>query len=227
MPVVKGKLPSGFAEVIDGTPLDDTIYPMGGWDVVNGGSGVDTMVIAGNWANFRISANIELTYVDAISGASGSNDTTTLNSVERVQFDDVSVALDVGTMQASGQTALLLGAVLGQAALAAKLPLVGTVIHLFDQGFTLQQLSGAIMRLPIWDVLTGRTVYSNKDVATYLLTTVNGAAPDVALLATAVSALDSEIGGAQGDFLSHLAESAANQVQVDMVGLSATGLRFL
>ena len=34
--------------------------------------------------------------------------------------------------------------------MATKKPLVGTAIDLFDQGFTLQQLSGAVMRLDIW-----------------------------------------------------------------------------
>jgi hypothetical protein len=42
----------------------------------------------------------------------------------------------------------------------------------------------------------------------------------------AVAALNTETDAAQGNFLSALALSAANQVQVGLVGLAATGLEF-
>ena len=142
MAVIRGKFGSGFAEVINGTSANDTIFPLGGWDTINGGGGIDTVVIDAKRANFNISADANLRYVDAISGASGQTDMTTLNGVERVAFNDgLSVALDTGVNQSGGHAALLLGAVLGQAALAAKKPLVGSVIALFDQGFSTSRLA--------------------------------------------------------------------------------------
>ena len=230
MAVIKGKFGSGFAEVINGTSGNDTIFPLGGWDTINGGGGIDTVVINAKRVNFNISADANSSYVDAISGASGQSDTTTLNSVERVAFNDgLSVALDTGLNQAGGHTALLLGAVLGQAALAAKKPVVGSVIALFDQGFSMQVLSGAVMRLDIWGLLAngGNATATNTQIANYLLTTVNKTAPSAATLATAVAALDTETGAAQGNFLWHLAESAENQVQVGLVGLSQSGLAYM
>ena len=230
MAVIKGKFGSGFAEVINGTSGNDTIFPLGGWDTINGGGGIDTVVIDAKRANFNISADANSSYVDAISGASGQSDTTTLNSVERVAFNDgLSVALDTGLNQAGGHAALLLGAVLGQAALAAKKPLVGVAIALFDQGFTLKDLSGAVMRLDIWGLLAngGNATATNTQIANYLLTTVNKTAPSAATLATAVAALDTETGAAQGNFLWHLAESAENQVQVGLVGLGQSGLAYM
>ncbi len=230
MAVIRGKFGSGFAEVINGTSGNDTIFPLGGWDTINGGGGIDTVVIDAKRANFNISADANLSYVDAISGASGQSDMTTLNSVERVAFNDgLSVALDTGVNQAGGHTALLLGAVLGQAALAAKKPVVGSVIALFDQGFSMQVLSGAVMRLDIWGLLAngGNPSATNTQIANYLLTTVNKAAPSAATLAAAVTALDTETGAAQGNFLWHLAESAENQVQVGLVGLAQSGLAYM
>jgi RTX calcium-binding nonapeptide repeat (4 copies) len=229
MAVITGKFSSGFTEVINGTAENDIIFPLGGWDVVNGGAGIDTVVVGANRADFKVSANADLSFVDAISGASALKDTTDLNSVERVEFNDVSVALDLATHQAGGQTALLIGAVLGKAALSTKKPLVGDVLELFDSGFTLQQLSGAVMRLDIWGVLAngGAASATNTQIANYLLTTVNGRAPDATTLAAAVDALNSEIGDAQGTFLRHLAESVANQSQVNLVGLIDTGLAFV
>ena len=230
MAVIKGKFGSGFAEVINGTSGNDTIFPLGGWDTINGGGGIDTVVINAKRVNFNISADANSSYVDAISGASGQSDMTTLNSVERVAFNDgLSVALDTGLNQAGGHTALLLGAVLGQAALAAKKPVVGSVIALFDQGFSMQVLSGAVMRLDIWGLLAngGNATATNTQIANYLLTTVNKTAPSAATLAAAVAALDTETGAAQGNFLWHLAESAENQVQVGLVGLSQSGLAYM
>jgi hypothetical protein len=83
------------------------------------------------------------------------------------------------------------------------------------------------MRLPIWDVLTGRATPTNADIATYLLTNVNGAVPDATTLANAVTSLNAETSFAtQGNFLWHLAESTANQTHVGLVGLASTGLAF-
>ena len=55
---------------------------------------------------------------------------------------------------------------------------------------------------------------------------MNKTAPDAAILAATVTALNTETGVDQGNFLKHLAESTANQVQVDLIGLAATGLEF-
>ena len=130
----------------------------------------------------------------------GSDGTDTLANIERLQFTDARVAIDTGATQAGGGAALLIGAVLGQGALAAKKPLVGAVLDLFDQGYTLQQLSGAVMRLDIWGALAngGATSASNTQIASYLLTTVNGTSPDAATLNAAVTALDTETDAAQG-----------------------------
>ncbi len=52
--------------------------------------------------------------------------------------------------------------------------------------------------------------------------------PNATTLATAVASLNTETDFAsQGNFLWHLAESAANQTRVDLVGLAATGLVYL
>ncbi len=72
----------------------------------------------------------------------------------------------------------------------------------------------------------GQPSATSAQIANYLLTTVNKAAPDAATLAAAVTALNTETGPAQGNLLWHLAESAANQAQVGLVGLALTGLEF-
>ena len=85
-----------------------------------------------------------------------------------------------------------------------------------------------MIRLPIWGLLAngGDETASNALIASYLLTTVNGVAPDSATLAAGVHALNSEKDAAQGNFLRTLAESSANQAQVGLAGLATTGLVF-
>lgn len=214
-----------IGQIVNGTDADDSFGSGSGDDTLNGAGGFDTMLYFGPRANYtfgRTAAGFTVTDKTGVTG------TDTLQNMERIKFFDGGLAFDTGPTQSAGETQLLLGAVLGKDLLATKKLLIGTAIDLFDQGFTLQQLSGAIMRLDIWGALAngGQPQASPTQIANYLLTTVNRLAPDSATLAAAVTALNTEAGAAQGNFLWHLAESAANQVQVGLVGLASTGLEF-
>lgn len=213
------------------TANNDTIFARLGNDTIDGGAGIDSVLYNGHRADFTLT---KTSNGFTLSDNTGNQGTDTLLNVERIQFADGSIALDLNANQSAGETALLVGAVLpgGLVLDASKKLLLGDVIDLFDQGYTLQQLSGAVMRLPIWDVLTGKANYTNTDIANYLLTNVNGVAPDPATLASAVASLDAQpdINHNQGDFLWHLAESSAFQARVGLVGLNAladTGLAYL
>ena len=78
-----------------GTPDDDTIYPGGGWDVVDGGGGFDTVIIIGRSSQFKLVFDSGVTYIDALSGASAMTERAQLNNVEQVQFLDKTVSLVV------------------------------------------------------------------------------------------------------------------------------------
>ena len=83
---ILGKLHNQSKEVLLGTPDDDTIYPGGGWDVVDGGDGFDTVVIVGSSTQFKIVFDNGVTYIDALSGASANTERAQLTNVEQVQF---------------------------------------------------------------------------------------------------------------------------------------------
>lgn len=207
---------------LTGSAGNDVFTALAGHQSIDGLAGTDTLQLNLALSAFTLTPKGAGFTVTANDG-SGTYD---LSNIERLNFSDKSVALDTAATQAGGQTELLLGAVLGKTLLATKAPLIGAVIGLFDQGYTFQTLSGAIMRLPIWDILTGQANPSSSDVASYLLTRVNGVAPDPATLASAIAALNAQADMAhgQGDFLWQLAASPANQIQVDLVGLAATGI---
>ena len=83
---ILGKLYNQTKEVLVGTADDDTIYPGGGWDVVDGGDGFDTVVIVGSSTQFKIVFDNGVTYIDSLSGASASTERTQLTNVEQVEF---------------------------------------------------------------------------------------------------------------------------------------------
>ena len=221
MATITGKFGSGYAETIYGTAEDDTIYPLGGFDLVDGGAGTDTVVVLASSSLFSITRKDNLVYVDTLSAASWGGDQLRLRDVERLSFTDTKVALDLSSTQSAGQTVLLIGAVLGREAVMSNKALMGVGIGLFDQGNSMQNLSALIMRLPIWNDLAGGT--SNSQIANYLLTRVQGTAPSSEALATAVATLDH---GAEGEFLAQLALSATNAQRLDLVGIAQHGLGF-
>jgi hypothetical protein len=92
---ILGQLHNQTREVLTGTSLDDTIYPGGGWDVVDGGDGFDTVVIVGRSTQFKLVFDNGVTYIDALSGASAMTERAQLNNVEQIQFVDKTVSLVV------------------------------------------------------------------------------------------------------------------------------------
>ena len=92
---ILGQLHNQTREVLTGTAMDDTIYPGGGWDVVDGGDGFDTVVIVGRSTQFKLVFDNGVTYIDALSGASAMTERAQLNNVEQIQYLDKTVSLVV------------------------------------------------------------------------------------------------------------------------------------
>ncbi|OYU43585.1 MAG: hypothetical protein CFE44_17570 [Burkholderiales bacterium PBB4] len=222
MATIFGKFGSGIAETILGTPDNDTISPLGGFDLVDGGAGLDTVVVLAGSNQFSVARKGNLVYVDTISSASGGGDQLRLRDVERISFTDSKLALDLDPTQSAGQAVLLIGAVMGREAVLSNKELMGVGIGLFDQGLSMLALSGLVMRLPIWTDLAGGN--SSSHIANYLLTRAQGAAPSSEALAAAVATLDH---GAEGEFLAQLAQSGTNISRVDLVGIAQHGLGFV
>ena len=93
--IILGKLHNQTKEILVGTADDDTIYPGGGWDIVDGGEGFDTVVIVGRSSQFKLVFDGGVTYIDALSGASAMTERAQLSNVEQVQFLDKTVSLVV------------------------------------------------------------------------------------------------------------------------------------
>ena len=193
----------------------------GGNDIVDGGGGTDTAVFNFGRDAVKISKAITAGAWNVESSAQGGS--CQLSNVERFLFGNAAVATDLAVGDSAGKAVLLIGAVLGKEAMMSKPALMGSVISLFDMGYDMPTLAGAIMRLPIWaGVLTPTN--DAGDIANYLIRVVNGRSASPTELAAGVAAINNQ---SQGIYLAQLAVTDANLKQVNLMGLSATGFDYL
>ena len=93
-------------------------------------------------------------------------------------------------------------------------------------------LSGALLRLDIWSILTGqsiptasRTLAQDTAIVKYLLSNLYGTVADDATVRANAEVMHNE--ASQGTWLAQLALSTAGQSHIGLVGLAATGLAYV
>ena len=150
----------------------------------------------------------------AITLSNGDKDT--LVNVERLSFNDTRLALDLDG--SAGSTAKLLGAFLGSDGVANK-NFVGIGLQYLDAGGTYE----ALIELAISTVF-GETPNSRSVVATFYKNLTGQQAPED-IISTYASLLDN------GDLsvlaLSlQVADSEINLSNIDLVGLTSTGIEY-
>ena len=176
-----------------------------------GGVGKDTVIIS-NDKSTTLVARGQQTGTWTLTGDNGSD---TVSGVERLRFEDSYLALDVTKDQPAGQTALILGALLGPDSVRDP-SLVARVLDYLDSGMEF----GAFAQLAIEAL--GLT--SNEVLVSTLVKNIFE--PDAAEAATklAMQYLD---GGMQPYELVQLAaQSDYNIASVDLVGIMESGLPY-
>ncbi|MFS2162049.1 SwmB domain-containing protein, partial [Pseudomonas sp. Pseusp122] len=83
------------ADVLIGSGSKDVFYTAGGKDSVDGGSGIDTLMLTGTRAQYGITHQADGTFT--VSSLTDTNTVVTLKNVERVTFDNQTIALDSTT----------------------------------------------------------------------------------------------------------------------------------
>jgi hypothetical protein len=191
-------------------PFALAISPGPGNQVLQGGPGVDTAIFA--------DASSAHTLLKESTGwtlqGTGGNDV--LTGVERLQFSDTSLALDLEGN--AGVVAKILGAVFGPAAVSNK-AYAGIGLSMADRGMS----QDSLMQLAI-DVKLGPEA-SHKAVVDLLYANVLGMAPSQADEALFTSWLDSGAWSVSALGL-FAADTALNASNINLVGLSAKGLPY-
>ncbi|MDP3138692.1 MAG: DUF4214 domain-containing protein, partial [Burkholderiaceae bacterium] len=200
-------------DFISGGAGDDLISGGRGNDTIDGGAGIDTAGYSGRRSHFSVAQDSGKTIVRDKVGLEG---TDILIGVERLLFSDTSVALDLDGH--AGMAVKVLGAVLGREAVHDK-SLVGVSLGLFDAGLS----SGAVATVLI-EATLGAAISDEAFVAK-VYHNITGVAPSDADLAYYVALLKSGV-HTQASLVLLAAETEANKVNIDLVGLSHTGVEF-
>lgn len=160
---------NALANHISGNELANRLSGLGGNDAIDGGSGMDTAVYVGNRANFTISATTGGFTVTDKAGAEGVD---TLANVERIQFADATVALDISG--AAGQAYRIYQAAFNRTPDAAGL---GYWISVMDSGAPLKEVANGFVGSGEFKALYGNNP-ANGDIVNKFYENVLHRAPD-------------------------------------------------
>ena len=203
--VLVGTMPN---QAVIGGKADDVLICKAIGAVLNGGAGLNTVVMSDDKAKTQLVKSGNSWVV------TGPTSSATLNDVQRVKLSDTTVALDVDGK--AGDTAKLLGAVFGKDAVKNK-AFVGIGLDLFDKGGNSFE---KVAELAL-GVSGART---NDEIVTKLWTNIIGAAPSNADIAPFVKMLEN--GVTPGALCKLAAENSINLANIDLVGLAKTGIEF-
>lgn len=211
--IVNDDTPTNLPNYITGTLQNDLFESGSSDDIIDGSRGIDTVFLSGRQGEyiFKYSSD-NLSFYDQL----GRNGTDTLINIERVKFNDISLAFDLD--RNAGITAKVLGAVFGKDSLLNK-EFVGIGLGLLDDGMSYSDL----MKIAI-DARLGENA-SNEAVVNLLYTNVVGFQPSESEMAYFLELLDS--GAHDVASLGVLAaETTYNTSNINLVGLVSTGLEF-
>ena len=200
---------SASADLLAGLAGNDTIAGNGGNDLVFGGDGLDTVQLLDRMDSAVITHENDFWTVTGHSGSSR------LSGVERVQFSNGKVALDLAVDQKAGQAALLTAALAGKNALADSRA-VGWVLGLLDNsGGDLGQLCNTLVSADWFKALTGGT---DSGLAALLSNNLASQTAYLDLLQVHGGSLS------QSELLMYATLSPENQANIDLAGLQQSGL---
>lgn len=203
----------GDDQVIGGTGADVLVGGAGN-DQLVGGDGLDKVVMGTSRAKTQITRDVNGTWT--LVDTSNAEGRDTLSGVERVHFADVNLALDVAADKPAGQTALLIGAVFGAAAVQ-NASYVGIGLNYLDGGSKFADLCTL--------AINAAGVTKPEDVVKLLYTNVVGTAPTPEQAQPFVTMLNS--GTTPGALVELAAKTDLAAARINLTGLADTGLAFV
>ena len=218
--VIYAEMVGQGSQVIAGGSGNDTLYDLAGNNIIDGGGGINTLVYAGNFANNRYTLTKTSTGY-TVTDNTGSGGTDTLTNVQRLQFADRKIAVDLSPTGSAGETVEIIGAAFGMATLSNK-SYVGIGVSLFDGGYTMQQVAQLCIN-------TGAVSASdNTSFVKAVWLNVVGSAIDAGNLSTFTGMLQGSGGTmSQAALLQLAATCQANIDHVGMVGMATTGIEYI
>lgn len=203
-----------------GSAFDDTFIAGGATRRIDGGNGIDTVMLAGSVNDYAIDANGGLYQLTRYAD----NTQTVLTGVERVEFSDA--LLERAALVANTDTAHYQQAFRLYLAALDRVPDQGGLIYqtrVLDSGVSLHTLAGDFIKSPEFQQRYGHA--NDKDFVTLLYHNVLDRAPDAGGLAYYLGYM-SQGAMSREDVLVCFSESPENKanVQVELAGVASEGM---
>lgn len=216
--VIENAIGGAGNDTLQGNAAANRLQGGPGNDSLDGAEGIDTAVFSTPRASSTLSVSSALTRV------SGPQGVDTLVGIERLEFSDRKVALDLQPGGNAGQAALALGVLLPDAIRQAP-EVVGVAIGLVDSGLALPQLFQWVADNGILAQLAGS--HQPTDVARLAVRNVLKSS-DPQLVDLALSFMDGrQAAFTPVQFLGFVAGLELNQTAIGLVGLQQSGLEFV
>lgn len=211
---------SPYAEQLRGMAGNDVFRGSAGGDILDGGPGFDAVYYSGAFAAYdiewRTDASTQASTPHVVHGA----DVDVLRSIERVHFEDRSVAFD---LDASAGDALSLLATLGGSRYLDDAAVIGEFVWYVD-GLGLMQAAELAVSSGLVSRLAGGS--SDEAMLSYLVTNVTGAGPSAEDLQWNLNYMH-EAGLSQAQVIELVANLDITRDFADLVGISTTGLEYV
>jgi Ca2+-binding RTX toxin-like protein len=218
--VIENAVGTKSDDVMYGNDVNNIFYEGGGNDKIDGRAGLDTVVFVEARAGYTLTkSTIDSSWsVEARNGALGSDEVL---NIERLQFADTKIALDVDANPA--MAAKLIGVILG-GSWVDSLFISGLALGILDNGYTPATLARLGLESTMFVGLAGSA--GNKDFYNLVYKNVYGKAPDAATLQSALSQMDSGK-TTQADMVMKLVDVPQNLINIDLVGIQLNGFEYV
>lgn len=206
---------AGTPRFILGTSANDILTGGGdGLGYIDGGAGTDTVTFGGTKTQYSISQ--DGSYI-SLNLSNSSSSVDKLLNVERLQFTDTKVAIDMDGN--AGAAAKVIGAIFGASALSNK-SYVGAGLSLLDSGMSYQNLLQLALNAKLGNG------FSNASEVTLIYQNVLGANPSTSDLNYWVGRLNSHQ-YTQASLAQLAADLSLNASNINLVGLHSTGIEYV
>jgi serralysin len=207
-------------DALFGAGGNDVLIGSAGTDTLDGGAGTDTAV----FTSTRAQANIVRTPTGfSVSDTLASRDGVDfLMDIERMQFADKIVALDLGSGQSAGNAVRLIGAAFDTDYIPEY---SGVGVTLFDAGLDMLDVAQRALNTDLFVTLAGSR--DNVDFVNTVYLNVIGVLPSDWVRNHYVGLLQGSGGTmTQAELLVYAANEQVNELNIDLVGLQQSGLEF-
>ena len=191
---------------------DDILIGNHGSNILNGGLGIDTVIVEAPRNQFSLSKSIN---GYTLSEKDESHNQDTLINIERLAFDDYKLALDLNGH--AGEVAKIIGAVFGSNTVSNQM-YVGIGLSKLDDGLSYEQLAAL--------AINAAGLSDHDEIVALLWKNLFGSAPQESDISPYVNLLDSgdiTIGG----LTALAADSSFNVQNINLLELSHTGIAYL